>query len=307
VNRESKIKALHKISSDKVVYEFLDSNLLPSITRDSSRSLIRYAQEKLIDAGYHLPEYGADGRLGRETTSAINAFKRDQGLEEDGILGQSDLRRLLSHLDLSLSGPGQERFRSLKEISQSITNGDAQAEPPSGEALLVGDSQMQGGIGSVLQGKYGGSKRLSKGGSNALYWTKRSDFKSSLMNKPSRIIVQLNSNNIEGTEKFISLIEEHSPDSEVIWYGAPPSILWPKSRYSVVRTEGDLGPWNNSREKRNIAVKGMLGASSLNARFIDPFSDIFDMTKSPVWRYSDSDHNRDGVHLPLSVAQKFYA
>lgn len=45
------------------------------------------AQQDLMDAGYPLPQWGADGFYGEEASLAIQALQADYGLEVDGILG----------------------------------------------------------------------------------------------------------------------------------------------------------------------------------------------------------------------------
>ena len=42
------------------------------------------AQALLDSKGYPFPEYGVDGEWGEETTSALNLFKSDHNLQEDG-------------------------------------------------------------------------------------------------------------------------------------------------------------------------------------------------------------------------------
>lgn len=52
----------------------------------NDRTSITNAQRNLQNLGYDLKKYGADGKVGDETRSAINAFKRDHGLQQDGKL-----------------------------------------------------------------------------------------------------------------------------------------------------------------------------------------------------------------------------
>lgn len=42
-------------------------------------------QEALMLAGYELPEWGADGTYGSETTMAVTAYQQDMGLEATGV------------------------------------------------------------------------------------------------------------------------------------------------------------------------------------------------------------------------------
>ncbi|HET9370907.1 MAG TPA: peptidoglycan-binding domain-containing protein [Vicinamibacterales bacterium] len=58
---------------------------------------VRKVQQALIDAGFPLPKFGADGDYGDETEAAVKDFQRAAGLENaeiDGIVGENTLSRL---------------------------------------------------------------------------------------------------------------------------------------------------------------------------------------------------------------------
>lgn len=59
----------------------------PTLKRGSKGPYVTLLQTKLIQLGYSLPKYGADGSFGAETEAAVKAFQRDNGLEPDGIVG----------------------------------------------------------------------------------------------------------------------------------------------------------------------------------------------------------------------------
>jgi peptidoglycan hydrolase-like protein with peptidoglycan-binding domain len=44
-------------------------------------------QTKLIQQGYDLEPYGADGSFGAKTQSAVKAFQKNHNLNADGIVG----------------------------------------------------------------------------------------------------------------------------------------------------------------------------------------------------------------------------
>ena len=44
-------------------------------------------QELLLQLGFSLPKYGADGSFGTETLSALKAFQSKAGIKADGIYG----------------------------------------------------------------------------------------------------------------------------------------------------------------------------------------------------------------------------
>jgi len=60
--------------------------------------LVRELQGRLLDLGYDLPKYGADGDFGSETVSAVSQFKQEliDLLEEEGV--SRELQRLIDAL-----------------------------------------------------------------------------------------------------------------------------------------------------------------------------------------------------------------
>lgn len=55
---------------------------------------VKVMQEFLLQLGYVLPRYGADGEFGSETETALKAFQKKKGITQDGIYGSE------SHLAL---------------------------------------------------------------------------------------------------------------------------------------------------------------------------------------------------------------
>ena len=55
---------------------------------------VRRLQQRLIELGYALPKYGADGEYGSETATAVKAFQRDRSLQVDGVAGEATLTAL---------------------------------------------------------------------------------------------------------------------------------------------------------------------------------------------------------------------
>lgn len=84
---------------------------------------VRELQKKLLDRGYKLPKYGADGDYGAETQAAVKAFQQDWGLKVDGIAGPETQKML----DSTPVKPEEKKYRV-------IVNGltEAQAEELTG-------------------------------------------------------------------------------------------------------------------------------------------------------------------------------
>jgi len=302
MNRAKKIISLYKIAT---------------ASEDLLRSKTKEVQMALMDAGYSLPMFGADGKLGNETYDAIIRFKKDYNLALNRSLSNKEFNLLKSKniknpkanmIDMAppissdISGIG--RNISERVLPPSLKNKDVDIMPAGSSTLLFGDSQMQGGIGSVLEAKFGGV-RMSKPGSSASYWVNLPALNAELRKKPNKIIVQLGGNGISGTEQLLNKIKSITPNSEIIWYGSPPATLKEGSSYSAVRTETNVKNFNKTRKANNNAVANMVASSGLNARFIDPFDDIFGVNEDVAKPYVCN--KCDGVHVPASVAAQKYA
>lgn len=76
-----------------------DKVVLPTLRRGDKGEKVAYLQKLLMDRGYALPKYGADGDYGKETEAAVKAFQRDWGLVQDGVTGPKTWAMLLSTME----------------------------------------------------------------------------------------------------------------------------------------------------------------------------------------------------------------
>lgn len=283
-------------------------------SEDVLRSKTKEVQVALKDAGYSLPIFGADGKLGNETYDAIIRFKKDNNLalgrslsdEEFSLLKSKNIKTHQADR-VNVAPPISSDISGIRNISERVLSPRVEKNVErsvGGSTLLFGDSQMQGGIGSVLEAKFGGV-RMSKPGSSANYWLNLPALSAELKKKPGRIIVQLGGNGISGTEQLLNKIKSITPNSEIIWYGSPPATLKEGSSYSAVKTETNVKNFNRIRKANNNTVSGIIMASGLNAKFIDPFDDIFGVNEDVTKPYVCN--KCDGVHVPASVAAEKYA
>lgn len=60
----------------------------PTLRKGSKGEYVTLLQTKLIQQGYDLSPYGADGSFGAKTEAAVKQFQRDHGLASDGVVGQ---------------------------------------------------------------------------------------------------------------------------------------------------------------------------------------------------------------------------
>ena len=60
----------------------------PTVRRGSKGAYVTLAQTELMNAGYSLDPYGADGDFGKVTEAAVKRFQLDHGLTADGVIGE---------------------------------------------------------------------------------------------------------------------------------------------------------------------------------------------------------------------------
>jgi len=76
------INKINELYPDKPTPEQLNENRLGSRGSD-----VKDIQQKLLDLGYDLPKFGADGQFGPETRNAVTQYQIDNNLAVDGIVG----------------------------------------------------------------------------------------------------------------------------------------------------------------------------------------------------------------------------
>lgn len=59
---------------------------------------VRSLQTSLLELGYDLPKYGADGQYGQETESAVRQLQRASGVKVDGVYGEESHAALMGML-----------------------------------------------------------------------------------------------------------------------------------------------------------------------------------------------------------------
>lgn len=67
---------------------------LPVVRPGAEGNLTKIIQKRLIELGYSVGKWGADGKFGNATYSAVVKFQRDRKLKVDGIVGQETWKEL---------------------------------------------------------------------------------------------------------------------------------------------------------------------------------------------------------------------
>ena len=88
----------------------------PTLRRGDSGAYVTLLQTKLIQLGYDLAPYGADGKFGNKTMTAVMAFQRDSGLPADGVVGPATYEALDA-------GKVQQYTVTVQHLSKSVADG----------------------------------------------------------------------------------------------------------------------------------------------------------------------------------------
>ena len=72
----------------------VDVSSLPLLRKGSKGTYVKELQQLLISKGYSCGRYGADGDFGGDTYDAVIQYQADNGLEQDGIVGQQTWKSL---------------------------------------------------------------------------------------------------------------------------------------------------------------------------------------------------------------------
>ncbi len=65
------------------------TDIRPTLSKGDSGQYVTLLQTKLVQLGYDLSPYGADGKFGAKTAQAVREFQHDSGLSADGICGKA--------------------------------------------------------------------------------------------------------------------------------------------------------------------------------------------------------------------------
>lgn len=84
-----------------------EQNIIRGLKKGMTGADVREMQKKLMEAGYALPKYGADGDFGGETEEALKQFQLANGINPDGVLDDTT-RKLLFKEEGKLEMPGKK-------------------------------------------------------------------------------------------------------------------------------------------------------------------------------------------------------
>ncbi len=100
----------------------------PTLRRGSAGEYVTLLQTKLIQRGYDLQPYGADGKFGAKTETAVRAFQKDAGLSVDGVCGRNTWAALEEGKTTLYTVTVQHLSRSVAEAIVNTYGGNMKAE-----------------------------------------------------------------------------------------------------------------------------------------------------------------------------------
>ncbi len=94
-----------------------------SLKQGSKGDEVKKLQQRLKELGYY--SYGADGNFGSKTTTALKAFQKKNGLTQDGIAGESTLKKLYSSSAKPAKDEAKEEDKKEDDSLKIGAKGDA--------------------------------------------------------------------------------------------------------------------------------------------------------------------------------------
>jgi hypothetical protein len=277
----------------------IDEGLILKV-KTKDKSAVRRLQKALVGAGFDLPRFGVDGLFGKETKSAVVAFK-EKAAAEGKYSGE--INGTVDKSTLELIESWQTRKPGYIFDTESNLKKD-------GGTLYVGDSQMVGSIGRALMGAGGSGEKLAKSGTQASYWAKNPKLIKALKKGPSKIIISLNGNGTDGTGALIKTILKYTDsDTKVIWSGAPPPIRKAKGSTWAKYLTSDEGFARAYKKRSDFNTEDVAPLMPDGWVFINPYTHIkYDKPEaiggtSYVSGYTCT--KCDGIHVPSQVANNY--
>ena len=89
---------------------------LPTLRKGSKGEYVTKLQTLLIQQGYDLAPYGADGKFGNKTAEALTRFQNDHGLQPDAVCGPKTW-------DALLSGKTETYTVTIRGVSKTVAEG----------------------------------------------------------------------------------------------------------------------------------------------------------------------------------------
>lgn len=115
---------------------------------------VKALQELLLQLGYSLPKYGADGDFGSETETALKAFQKAAGLEVDGKYGEKTHAALMDAIaDADANGKQPDQSDQAEPAVPAPAKGTVTIVSEGGKVnIRKGNSTNYGSISQVAPG-----------------------------------------------------------------------------------------------------------------------------------------------------------
>lgn len=131
-----------------------------NVLKDGSKGEeVKKAQQQLMDAGFDLPEYGADGSFGEETEEAVMKLQEAAGVEQDGVIGPNTqlLLDVLTNKEVLEKGDDGDVVEAVQQLLQKngVPLPEYGADGDYGNETKAGVEKYQRSVGLSVDGKVG--------------------------------------------------------------------------------------------------------------------------------------------------------
>jgi Tat protein secretion system quality control protein TatD with DNase activity len=260
--------------------------------------------------------YKSTALMNRSSVDGIKISSNDAGTFIESIrakltsLNESKIRNLVrKKIFEALSVSHQSGIANIDSDSlesTSIQKKTLSAEEGDEKVALVGDSQMQGGIGKVLSQYFPNAIKVAKHSTHPGSFSYSGRFNKQFINAirgASKVIFSLGghpSTKSRDIESLIKLIQEHASQSvQIVWIGGPPATS-PVPNVKNYTTENNWERKYYARKEKNAnTIKPAV--ENLGYTFIDPYDYI---------SYEECKNNpstlitKDGIHATIKTGKR---
>jgi len=183
------------------------------LKKGASGDEVKSMQKGLAQLGYSLNAYGADGKFGTETQVALNKFKKDHNLPQDGVYDKKTQDALIDSLSKKMGGSSSSTSSATTSVASSAGSQAAENTTDTASDTTVSDTTASNTSGKNSSGKKkssrksgGGEKNKSSDGDSDMETKALAQFRAVSGMSIGSLMSMIKSGDVSGIEDLLSKI-----------------------------------------------------------------------------------------------------
>lgn len=183
------------------------------LKKGASGDEVKSMQKGLAQLGYSLNTYGTDGKFGTETQAALNKFKKDHNLPQDGVYDKKTQDALIDSLSKKMGGSSSSTSSATTSVASSASSQAAANTTDTASDTTVSDATTSNTSGKKSSGKKKSNRKSGRSSENkssdSESYTEAnalSQFKAVSGMSIGNLMSMIKSGDVSGIEDFLSKI-----------------------------------------------------------------------------------------------------